>query len=170
MVDLQVLLPFAFGVPEDGSLHAQDFLGGDAADLPTPSQPLAAPITCIGPAKRDAQRGLRLGGVLPGWTTTGKLWQNDGQGRASPVTTTFQRTALCGLRNECMLSDGTFRANSRSQGCCRSMVTPRSKRTFSQRIVFFSTRKSVPCRYVDSSSQISSTCSFRKCIRPNWAT
>ena len=95
-------------------------------------------------ANRQIHRGARFGGEPGGWTTTGKLRQNDGHGCDSPSTTIFQRIALWVPTNECMTLLGRSSANCCSQGAWGSTSTSRCFARTCVKASYRSTRTSVP--------------------------
>src|SRR5690606_22895122 len=97
VVNFVFFIPFAFGVPHHPRFDPLDFAGHRAPDPRVGGQRASQAVARVAATERDAQRGRRIGGPAGGWTTTGKLWQNDGHGRASPLTVIFQQTALWAL-------------------------------------------------------------------------
>ena len=91
---MQILVALSFGEPEHGAFEANDFLFAPVPQLPVRSQRLTGNVLSIGTTKFDRQRGRRSNGGTDGCTKTGKFRQNDGHGRASPLTVILQHTAL----------------------------------------------------------------------------
>ena len=94
VMNVQILVAFSLGMPKHGQLDALNLIQWHTADSPLHGQRSARLVETVLATQRQVHRGLRFGGKPGGWTTTGKLRQNDGHGRDSPMITIFQRIAL----------------------------------------------------------------------------